>query len=415
MANKSYKHWIIVALMCCLSASSIGVCSNAAGVFYSPVAESLGILKGTFAFHATLSALASAATALMMPKLMRRHSFKILLWIGVILAGGSTLLMAFSSQVWMFYILGIIRGIGMGIYSLVPLTIIISNWFYEKHGIATSIALSFSGLSGAVFSPLLSYVITSYSWQTAYVFMGICIIGTALPAMLVPWTVKPQDSNLLPYGYHETITRTGVVQNSSFKYVTISFICMCVFSCLHTAITGIPQHFSGLATSVGMSAAVGATMMSCAMFGNILSKLLIGILSDLLNPVKSCVIMILVNALSIVFMYQGMQTGNTLMMYITSLTFGSVYSVAAVGISLLTRYYFGVENYVNAYAVVSFVVSLGSSFALTIIGYIYDFTGGYELVLVSGIAINALNLAMLLIVTLRCRKEYPALEAKETA
>lgn len=48
MINKSYKHWMIVFFMCCLAASSIGLWTNAIGVFYTPVAKSLKVLKGTF-------------------------------------------------------------------------------------------------------------------------------------------------------------------------------------------------------------------------------------------------------------------------------------------------------------------------------------------------------------------------------
>lgn len=64
--NKSYKHWVVVALMCSLSASSIGLCTNSIGVFYTPVSESLKVLKGTFAFQDTLSSLAIAIVSLLM-------------------------------------------------------------------------------------------------------------------------------------------------------------------------------------------------------------------------------------------------------------------------------------------------------------------------------------------------------------
>ena len=40
--------------MCCLAASSIGLCTNAIGVFYTPVSKSLHVLKGTFAIHAII-------------------------------------------------------------------------------------------------------------------------------------------------------------------------------------------------------------------------------------------------------------------------------------------------------------------------------------------------------------------------
>ena len=134
--------------MCCLAASSIGLCTNAIGVFYTPVAKSLKVLKGTFAMHATLSTLATALTSLKMSKVIKKYFYKEVLLIGVILSSGATWLMSYSTS--------ILRGIGVGIYGMVPITVVITNWFDKKHGLATSLALSFSGLSGAIFSPLLS-------------------------------------------------------------------------------------------------------------------------------------------------------------------------------------------------------------------------------------------------------------------
>ena len=142
--------------MCCLAASSVGLCTNAIGVFYTPVAKSLKVLKGTFAMHATLSTLATALTSLKMSKVIKKYSYKKVLLIGVILSSGATWLMSYSTSVYLFYILGILRGIGVGIYGMIPITVVITNWFDKKHGLATSLALSFSGLSGAIFSPLLS-------------------------------------------------------------------------------------------------------------------------------------------------------------------------------------------------------------------------------------------------------------------
>lgn len=156
MINKSYKHWMIVFFMCCLAASSIGLCTNAIGVFYTPVAKSLKVLKGTFAMHATLSTLATALTSLKISKVIKKYFYKEVLLIGVILSSGATWLMSYNTSVYLFYILGILRGIGVGIYGMVPITVVITNWFDKKHGLATSLALSFSGLSGAIFSPLLS-------------------------------------------------------------------------------------------------------------------------------------------------------------------------------------------------------------------------------------------------------------------
>ena len=404
MKNKSYKHWIIVLLMCCLSASSIGLCTNAVGVFYTPVSMSLNVLRGTFALHATLSTLSTAITSLYMPYIMKRYSYKRVLIIGVLLASVSTFLMAYSHTMILFYMLGIIRGIGVGTYSMVPLTMIISQWFDEKHGLATSIALSFSGLSGAIFSPLLSLWISQYGWQNAYIFMAICIVVLTIPAILYPWTLKPEDSQLLPYGLKDKTQQILKTEKSNFHIFTLSFVSMCILTVLHTSITGISQHLSGLATSLGFTSAIGATLMSLTMIGNISTKLIIGFLSDLLNPIKACVIMILINIISLLLLIVGMNTLQLPILLIASFIFGSIYSVGAVGIPLLTRYFFGIENYSMAYSKVGFLTNVGSSLSLTLIGYLYDFTLTYHFVIDIAILFHCINLCLLILLTYRYKR-----------
>lgn len=72
MKAKLSFHWLLVVLLCGMAASAIGVCMNCVGIFYTPVSDSLGVLRGSFALHATLSQLATSFTALAVPKLIAR-------------------------------------------------------------------------------------------------------------------------------------------------------------------------------------------------------------------------------------------------------------------------------------------------------------------------------------------------------
>lgn len=400
MVNKSYKHWMIVFLMCCLAASSIGLCTNAIGVFYTPVSKSLHVLKGTFAMHATLSTLITALTSLKMSKLIRKYNYKKILLIGVLLSSVSTWMMSYSRSVYLFYILGILRGIGVGIGGMVPITVIITNWFDEKHGLATGLALSFSGLAGAIFSPLLSSWITCYGWQMTYRLMAICIFILVFPVLIVPWKINPQEENLLPYGYQER-KDTIKIQDKKISLITISFLCMCLFTLLHTSITGISQYLSGIALSIHLSATSGAILMSLTMIGNISTKLLIGFLSDLLNPIKAVIIMILTNCLSLLLLFLGVIHQEIMLLYIGSFMFGSIYSVGAVGIPMLTRYFFGNENYARTYSFIGFLTNVGSASSLTLIGYLYDFTQSYQMVFIIALCFHLINLILLVVICLR--------------
>lgn len=386
--------------MCCLAASSIGLCTNAIGVFYTPVSKSLHVLKGTFAMHATLSTLITALTSLKMSKIIKKYNYKKILLIGSLLSSISTWMMSYSRSVYLFYILGILRRIGVGIGGMVPITVIITNWFDEKYGLATSLALSFSGLAGAIFSPLLSSWITCYGWQMTYRLMAICIFILVFPVLIVPWKINPQEENLLPYGYQER-KDTIKIQDKKISLITISFLCMCLFTLLHTSITGISQHLSGIALSIHLSATSGAILMSLAMIGNISTKLLIGFLSDLLNPIKAVIIMILTNCLSLLLLFLGVIHQEIMLLYIGSFMFGSIYSVGAIGIPMLTRYFFGNTNYAKNYSIIGFLTNVGSASSLTLVGYLYDFKQSYQMVFIIALCFHLINLILLVVICLR--------------
>lgn len=102
---------------------------------------------------------------------------------------------------------------------------------------------------------------------------------------------------------------------------------MSIFTVLHTLITGISQHLSGLATSVGFSVSIGAMMMSFAMIGNILTRLVIGIISDILDPIRAAVVMILINISDLILLLIGTNLANTALLLGSSFAFGSIYPV----------------------------------------------------------------------------------------
>ena len=84
MKNRSMKHWIVLLCCCGLAGASIGVSINTSGVFYEPVSQSLGILRGNFAMHMTIFSVVTAITALFVPRILKKVNYKVLLFIGVI-------------------------------------------------------------------------------------------------------------------------------------------------------------------------------------------------------------------------------------------------------------------------------------------------------------------------------------------
>ncbi len=267
---------------------------------------------------------------------------------------------------------------------------------------ATGIALAFSGLGGAIFSPMLTSLIQSVGWEKAYLLSAVISVVLALPGLLT-LHYTPEEIGLAPYGGRPRPLRqeSGKADKTAPKVNVIgpALWFLCFLTLFNTAITGIAQHFPGISESWGMASQVGAAMISAGMVGNIVSKLLIGVLSDKIGPFAACRTMMCTNlaALTILLLVAPRASAVALA---AAFFYGAVYSVSATGLPLLTRRLFG-ENYASAFSVVTLFTNTGSAFSLTIVGLIYDLTGGYTLALIGGILLDCANLVLLSLLSRR--------------
>lgn len=401
---KNKKHWIVLAVCCGLAASAIGVSINSSGVFYTPVSKSLGMMRGTFSMHMTIFSLVTAIGALFIPRIMKKVSYKILLSVSVGIAVIATGAMAYARTVPAFYILGAVRGLSTGMFSIVPLTMIINNWFEKKHGLATSIVFGFSGLAGSICSPILSRCIETFGWQTGYLIKATIILGLCLPAVIYPFHIDPQKDGLMPYGLKEKKETESLSQPSSFHFMTIAFISFFIFGLLCSCITSITQHLPGYGESIGYNVSVGAMLLSAGMVGNIVSKLIIGALSDAVGAVKATITMIVANVMGIILLMIG---SSSWLLVLGAFLFGSCYSIGAVSLPLLTKSFFGGEHYATVFPTISFASNLGAAISLSMVGYIYDFFGSYVYAFIIALIMIGVCI-MTLIITIKTK--YKVLE-----
>lgn len=401
--QSTFRHWATLAACCGIAASTIGMLTNPIGVFYTPVAAALGVGRGTFALHTSLCTLLAGFLSPFAAKMMKKVPVRLLLTFGIVLACGSTALMAFATNVWAFYGLGLVKGVGFAFCTLMPVTAIIGNWFEARRGMATGIALAFSGLGGAIFSPMLTALIGSVGWEKTYLISAVIAVVLALPGLLT-LHYTPEEIGLAPYGGQPRAPQTGGREASTTarkaNVIGPALWFLCFLTLFNTAITGIAQHFPGIAETWGMAGQVGATMISAGMVGNIVSKLLIGVLSDKVGPFAACTAMAVTNLAALAVLLLVAPASSAIALG-AAFFYGAVYSISATGLPLLTRRIFG-EDYASAYSIVTIFTNTGSAFAITLVGLAYDFTGTYTIALVGGILLDCANLVLL---TLLARRE----------
>ena len=409
------KHYFVLIAMCGLAAASIGVAINTAGVFYAPIAEDLGVGRGSVAMMVTIMAIVAALVAMFIPKILKESTLKMIILIGAGLMAGMTYLISVSSSLSMIYILSVFRGIGDGMINFVLVTMIINYWFYAKRGLFTSIVMAFSGVPGVLFSPVFTNVINSSGWRTGMVWAAAVIVIFCLPAILLPISIRPETQGAHAYGYEEFEKlrkegRTVVISDSStrFNYLNPKFLLAIVFAIMTSVVAAVPQHLPGYAVSIGKAASVGALMLSISMIFNIASKVLFGILNDRIGSYKTILILVGLNIAGIVLL---LFVPLEFALYAGSGLFAFTFAVSAVGVAMFTGYLFGMENYASAYPALSFIGGVANALGATLVGSLYDVTGTYTVNFWLALVCQCiLILALLGAVALRKKERHSGIE-----
>ena len=403
--NNSIRHWVVVAVCCGLYSAAIGLTMNCMGVFYTPLADSFGVGRGDVAVLSTLLNLTCGFCAPLAVRLIDRFGLKPVLLLGSFCVAGGVAAMSLANGVGVLYCAAPVVGLGAALIGPVPITALLANWFKLKYGLATGIALSFSGVSGALLSPLFNSIIASAGWRTAFLVMGGIAAVITVPGILFGISAKPEDRGLWAYGAtgpaarkEEDLSRYAGTRKQ--KLLTATFAGCAVFITGMSMVTGFNGHFPGYAGEMGLAASSGALMMSAAMVANILGKLILGVIADKLGETKSCLIMFALHLLAMTLL-TVLPVSPAAVYYGLAFCYGAIYSVVAVGVPMIVRGIYGVERYPAVYSMLTLVQNVGTAAMIAAVGYIYDFTGTYRVATGICVVLSGLSLAAMLFVAKR--------------
>ncbi|MBR3225317.1 MAG: MFS transporter [Atopobiaceae bacterium] len=389
--ERSNFRYVLVAVAVCLMACGTMGLPNAYGVFYKPMAEGLGAGLGAVTMHMSVSNLAIGLfTPIVARSLAHGHKMRNVLMVATALVIVSGVVIAFAPNTLVMDVAAVVRGVGFAAVAMFVITLYIGNWFQKGRGTITGIALSGSGIGSAIASPIVTACIERFGYQAAYLgFVGFTVL-TILPVMLF-CPLTPEEVGLKPFGAEEADESSTDEKQASeslgLKLVLVSptFIVLVLLVLCIVLITTLSGHMASLAQDYGYSAQVGALLLSASMVGNVSSKFALGALADRIGAFRACVCSLVTTfvGLLLILLNVGGQTG----LLISGFLYGTSFSIGSLGISLLTRYIFGDDQYSEAYSTISLVTSVASALGVTVAGLAYDVTGSYAAPIIAGIVL----------------------------
>lgn len=377
------KHLVVLIAMCGLIASGIGLVTNVAGLFFTPIAEEFGILKGQASLMLTICNITLAIGGMFVPRIVGEKTVRPVMIGATIVLAASTAALSLCGSIVPMYVLCVLRGLAAGLVTFVFVTTVLNKWFVSNIGLATSIAMGCSGVAGALFSPIVNGIIGSAGWRMGFVVLGVLTVALNLPAIILLPSLDPQTVGLKALGADEAAAAsTGQAQADAQVAAPINravFFAVIAFALFGSAVTALPQHFPGISENYGLGAAVGASMLSVCMIANTGGKVLLGALVDRIGTRISVLLFTVIVAVGLVLLLVT-RTPQTLV--VAAALTGMCYALGTVGISMLTRDAFGLANYGKTYPTMSLSGNFANAIFSSVVGFMYDFTGGYAATLV---------------------------------
>ncbi len=379
--RRIFYGWWIVGGAFFLNFAGIGIIMNTMGVFIKPVTESLGFSRGGFTLYFTIAALSMMVMAPVMGKLLERFNIRLIMTVCTTMMAVSFALFSQCRTLTQFYLAAVFLGIGSAGSHIIPVSMMITNWFIDKRGLAMGIVFAATGVGGMIFNPLANWIILNYSWQAAFLTFGLVIGLASIPTALFIVRAKPADEGLLPYGGEAALARQsateqgGLTATEAFRTSAFWLLALIILL-IAVANMGVLHHIVPYLTDLGYSSTTATTLMSLHMAMLIVGKVLAGSLADRLGLLKSYLLLMIGLMLSIALLYGSHWMWVAV---VFNILFGFSIAVRTVLPPLMTARVLGQRHFAVIYGFLNIFTTLGTAVGVPLSGFIYDATKSYHL------------------------------------
>lgn len=340
----------------------LGTLVNCTGVLLAQIRIEYGFSMTRISAFTSLKGVAGAVCGAFCAAIFFKNKKALFMTVITIANVLSFMMLVFGADTWIWYAAAILQGITFST-SAIMVPFILNQWFPTGAGTAIGIAMAFSGLGGVVFNPLTSSLIGYFGWKWAVVVMGIITLLLGIPGVILMFTnPTPEQAK------RAEDKRSGVVVSDDGFPIANFLLCTVVFLGGTMAMQFV-QYVPMFIDNIGYSLAVGASVTSVLMIGNVAGKFLFGAFCDWLGIWKTIILALAMIAVSVALF---MVLPNCLpMLYIAALLFGIVYALTMISVSQVSlaaygsigsKKYMGIHTSINSAVMAVFAFSIGLMF-----------------------------------------------------
>jgi OFA family oxalate/formate antiporter-like MFS transporter len=383
----AYPGWWVVAAGFVIFFFSFGGPTYSISLLYNEVISEFGWTRAEATGIYALKGFTGAAVAIFLigPAVQRFGLKPVFLSVLVLQAVGFfTLLNVYSIET--YFLAGFLIGLGQGAV-LLCIKLLVARWFIRNVGFAGAMALVGSSAGGVVFPIAIAGLIPELGWRMTYALIGVAILTISVPLVLLtkqnpteedllPETVKPKGPPANPEllaamrAADEPLTYGQLIRKPMFWAIMIGIFIIAAVD------QGVFQNMQiYFVQEVGLSAPTAAWLLSLTATAGLLAKFVAGKFFDVYSVKGIAIWYLLVGAMILLaFTVSSLWTA---VVFVCML--GFVHGGLVCEGPVLAKHVFGPGNMNKVLSIVTGCFALGSSVGPTVLAYISDRTGYYDL------------------------------------
>jgi len=377
--NRIHYGWHIVWSSALCIFSCLGLGRFALGMLLPAMGESLNLSYTQMGFISTSNFTGYLLAVLGCSLLTARLGHRLVIFMALLLIGGSMILIGQSGMFIPILILYFLTGIGSGAAN-VPTMALVSGWFSKKkRGRATGFAVIGSGfailLAGKLI-PVLNERGGAEGWRLGWITLGVIVLLAAVICFLVQRN-SPKEMGLEPYG-REAADANATLPDTDRKInqKTILHLCAIYFLFGATYVVYVTFFVTSLVRDRGFSEMSAGNFWAWVGALSLLSGPIFGTMSDRFGRKAALVTVFSIQATS--YLLAGLQQVPELFLYASIGCFGiTAWAIPSI-IAAMASDLAGPLKAARVFGFITFVLSLGQISAPAVAGLLAEQSGNFS-------------------------------------
>jgi predicted MFS family arabinose efflux permease len=382
--------WIVLAAVTLCMLAGTGL-RSAFGVYIKPMEAEFGWGRSALSIVAAISLLLLGAAGPLVGRIADRWGPRRVIGVSLFLLGVGSIGASFAQSLWQIYAtVGLLMALGAGGVSMATGATIAARWFEARRGLA--IGLTAGGMSAGqlVVIPLAMALTLWFGWRASYLWLGVGLIVLVLPIAFLLIRDDPVERGLRPYGATGTpaaAAKAAAIEKSqrvplreAMKVPQFWLLMATFFVCGYTSNGMVLTHFMPHALEHNFSEMQASIALSVMGAMNVVGTITSGWICDRLGRRGPLAFYYFFRGLSLLFLLYVWDAPS---LHIWAVIFGLNYVSTVPPTTTLTANIFGRYSVGELSGWIFLSHQVGSALGAALAGWIYEWTGVYDLAFVS--------------------------------